>query len=108
MGYLNLGSCKWTGDAHTDALIEATINNYTIEWKKADAVIKREKYNITNGDELPQTGVIQMAKVYIAKKRKLKVGDKMAGATVTRVSSPVSCATRICRSSRTVRSSTSA
>ncbi len=66
MGYLNLGSCKWTGDAHTDALIEATINNYTIEWKKADAVIKREKYNITNGDELPQTGVIQMAKVYIA------------------------------------------
>ena len=62
-----------------NALIEATINNYTIEWKKADAAIKREKYNITNGDELPQTGVIQMAKVYIAKKRKLKVGDKMAG-----------------------------
>ena len=79
MGYLNLGSCNWTGDAHTDALIEATINNYTIEWKKADAAIKREKYNITNGDELPQTGVIQMAKVYIAKKRKLKVGDKMSG-----------------------------
>ena len=79
MGYLNLGSCNWTGDAHTDALIEASINNYTIEWKKADAAIKREKYNITNGDELPQTGVIQMAKVYIAKKRKLKVGDKMAG-----------------------------
>ena len=47
--------------------------------KKADAAIKREKYNLTNGDELPQTGVIQMAKVYIAKKRKLKVGDKMAG-----------------------------
>ena len=79
MGYLNLGSCNWTGDAHTDGLIETTINNYTIEWKKADAAIKREKYNITNGDELPQTGVIQMAKVYIAKKRKLKVGDKMAG-----------------------------
>ena len=79
MGYLNLGSCKWTGDAHTDTLIEKIINNYTIEWKKMDAAIKREKYNITNGDELPQTGVIQMAKVYIAKKRKLKVGDKMAG-----------------------------
>ncbi len=78
-GYLNLGSCKWTGDARVDALIEATINNYSIEWKKADAAIKREKYNFTNGDELPQTGVIQMAKVYIAKKRKLKVGDKMAG-----------------------------
>ncbi|MBO5685733.1 MAG: DNA-directed RNA polymerase subunit beta, partial [Alistipes sp.] len=78
-GYLNLGPCKWTGDEHIDALIEKTINNYIIEWKKADAVIKREKYNLTNGDELPQTGVIQMAKVYIAKKRKLKVGDKMAG-----------------------------
>ena len=64
---------------HLDALVEKTINNYTIEWKKADAAIKREKYNLTNGDELPQTGVIQMAKVYIAKKRKLKVGDKMAG-----------------------------
>ncbi|MEG1673260.1 MAG: DNA-directed RNA polymerase subunit beta, partial [Alistipes sp.] len=79
MGYLSLGTCKWTGDAHLDALIEATINNYTIEWKKTDAAIKREKYNLTNGDELPQTGVIQMAKVYVAKKRKLKVGDKMAG-----------------------------
>jgi len=78
-GYLNLGSCRWTSDEHVNAMIEATINNYTIEWKKADAAIKREKYNLTNGDELPQTGVIQMAKVYIAKKRKLKVGDKMAG-----------------------------
>ena len=78
-GYLNLGPCKWTSDAHLDELIEKTINNYIIEWKKADAAIKREKYNLTNGDELPQTGVIQMAKVYIAKKRKLKVGDKMAG-----------------------------
>ena len=78
-GYLNLGTCKWTGDEHLDSLIETTINNYTIEWKKADARIKREKYNLTNGDELPTSGVIQMAKVYIAKKRKLKVGDKMAG-----------------------------
>jgi DNA-directed RNA polymerase subunit beta len=78
-GYLNLGSCKWTGDEHVDKLIADTINNYTIEWKKADARIKREKYNFTNGDELPTSGVIQIAKVYIAKKRKLKVGDKMAG-----------------------------
>ncbi|MBR6815529.1 MAG: DNA-directed RNA polymerase subunit beta [Alistipes sp.] len=78
-GYLNLGSCKWTGDEHDDQLIADTINNYTIEWKKADARTKREKYNFTNGDELPTSGVIQMAKVYIAKKRKLKVGDKMAG-----------------------------
>ena len=78
-GYLNLGSCKWTGDEHLDQLIADTINNYTVEWKKADARTKREKYNFTNGDELPTSGVIQMAKVYIAKKRKLKVGDKMAG-----------------------------
>ncbi len=78
-GYLNLGSCNWTSDAHLNELIERTINNYTIEVKKADANLKREKYNLSNGDELPQTGVIQMAKVYIAKKRKLKVGDKMAG-----------------------------
>ncbi|MFR9606446.1 MAG: DNA-directed RNA polymerase subunit beta [Rikenellaceae bacterium] len=79
MGYLGLGSCKWSADEHTNTLIERMVNNYTIEWKKADAAIKREKYNMTNGDELPQNGVIQLAKVYIAKKRKLKVGDKMAG-----------------------------
>ncbi len=79
MGYLNMGTYNWTEDPHTNKLIETTINNYTIEWKKTDAAIKREKYNLTNGDELPQSGVIQVAKVYIAKKRKLKVGDKMAG-----------------------------
>ena len=78
-GYMNLGAIKWTQDAHLNSLIETTINNYTIEWKKLDAAVKRDKYNLTNGDELPQNGVIQMAKVYIAKKRKLKVGDKMAG-----------------------------
>ncbi|MFI3277866.1 MAG: DNA-directed RNA polymerase subunit beta [Rikenellaceae bacterium] len=79
MGYLNLGSCNWTGDEELNSLIETTVNNYTIEWKRADAAIKREKYNFSNGDELPQNGVIKLAKVYIAKKRKLKVGDKMAG-----------------------------
>ncbi len=78
-GFLNLGSCNWTDDAHINSLVETTINNYTLEWKRADAAIKREKYNMTNGDELPQNGVIQLAKVYVAKKRKLKVGDKMAG-----------------------------
>ncbi len=79
MGFLNLGTCNWTGDADTDRQIEKCVNNYTLEWKRADAAIKREKYNMLNGDELPQNGVIQLAKVYIAKKRKLKVGDKMAG-----------------------------
>ena len=79
MGYMSLGSCDWTSDDHLNALITTTINNYSIEVKKADANIKREKFNLTNGDEITQPGVIQMAKVYIAKKRKLKVGDKMAG-----------------------------
>jgi len=78
LDYLNIGTGKWTGDAHVDMLIEQTINNYTIKYKELDAVLKREKYNLTNGDELP-TGIIQLAKVYIAKKRKLRVGDKMAG-----------------------------
>ena len=79
LGYLNLGDCNWTDDDHLNNLITTTVNNYTIEVKKADANIKRERSNLTNGDEITQPGVIQMAKVYIAKKRKLKVGDKMAG-----------------------------
>ena len=76
--YQNLSTGKWVGDAHIDALVEKTINNFVIKWKEIDASVKREQYNLTNGDELP-TGIIQLAKVYIAKKRKLKVGDKMAG-----------------------------
>ena len=79
LGYLNLGDCNWTDDEHLNGLITTTVNNYTIEVKKADANTKRERSNLTNGDEITQPGVIQMAKVYIAKKRKLKVGDKMAG-----------------------------
>ena len=78
LDFLNIATDKWTGDAAQDAMVEKTINNYIIKYKELDAALKREKYNITNGDELP-TGIIQLAKVYIAKKRKLKVGDKMAG-----------------------------
>ncbi len=76
--YQNLSADKWTGDAHVDQLVDTAINNNVLKFKECDAVLKREKYNITNGDELP-AGIIQLAKVYIAKKRKLKVGDKMAG-----------------------------
>ncbi len=76
--YMTLGADKWTTDAELNVHVERTINNYIIKWKEADSQIKREKYNLTNGDELP-VGIIQLAKVYIAKKRKLKVGDKMAG-----------------------------
>ena len=78
-GYMTLGQTRWTGDAHDDELISLTINNYIVECKKVAAAVNREKYNLTNGDEIPTSGVIKMAKVYIAKKRKLKVGDKMAG-----------------------------
>ncbi len=78
LDYLNIATDKWTGDAHKDSLIEKTINNYVIKYKELDAALKRDKYNLTNGDELP-AGIIQLAKVYIAKKRKLRVGDKMAG-----------------------------
>ena len=66
------------GDERIDRLVGQTINNYIIKYKELDARVKREKYNLTNGDELP-AGIIQLANVYIAKKRKLKVGDKMAG-----------------------------
>jgi DNA-directed RNA polymerase subunit beta len=68
----------WTGDAKTDGLIKALINNYLVEDKQYDAELKRRKYNLMIGDELP-SGIMQMAKVYIAKKRKIRVGDKMAG-----------------------------
>ena len=78
LDYLNLGSEKWVADSRIAKLVDTTINNYIIKYKEADARLKRQKYNITNGDELPN-GVIQLAKVYLAKKRKLKVGDKMAG-----------------------------
>ena len=76
--FLNVAADKWCGDALLNLLVEKTINNYIIKYKEADAVLKRDKYNLTNGDELP-AGIIQLAKVYIAKKRKLRVGDKMAG-----------------------------
>ena len=69
---------KWTGDAHKNELIKQLIMNYLKKYKELDAQIKRQKFNITIGDELPN-GIVQIAKVYIAKKRKIRVGDKMAG-----------------------------
>ena len=78
LDYLNINPTKWTADKDKNELIKALINNFIIKYKELDARLKREKYNITNGDELP-SGIIQLAKVYIAKKRKLRVGDKMAG-----------------------------
>lgn len=76
--FLNVAADQMDGRRPFGSLVEKTINNYIIKYKEADAVLKRDKYNLTNGDELP-AGIIQLAKVYIAKKRKLRVGDKMAG-----------------------------
>ncbi|MBQ9400724.1 MAG: DNA-directed RNA polymerase subunit beta [Bacteroidales bacterium] len=76
--YENINSSKWTTDKDTNALIRDLINNYCIELKAEAAVCKREMDKIKVGDELPN-GVMQLAKVYIAKKRKITVGDKMAG-----------------------------
>jgi DNA-directed RNA polymerase subunit beta len=59
-------------------LIRDLLHNYIIKFKEIDSLYKRKKHSITSGDELP-TGIIQLAKVYVAKKRKITVGDKMAG-----------------------------
>ena len=68
----------WTDDLHTNDLIKKLVINFLKKYKVLDAEIKRAKIAINIGDELPN-GIIQMAKVYIAKKRKIGVGDKMAG-----------------------------
>ncbi len=68
----------WTSDAHANQLISQLIINFIKKYKILDAELKRRKFAITIGDELP-SGIIQMAKVYVAKKRKIGVGDKMAG-----------------------------
>ncbi len=69
---------KWTTDKKKNSLIEKLVHNYSIKYKQIEASYKRRRYNIQVGDELP-VGIIKMAKVYLAKKRKLKVGDKLAG-----------------------------
>ena len=76
--YENINSNKWTSDKDTNLLIRDLINNYCIAVKTEAAVCKREIDKIKIGDELPN-GVMQLAKVYIAKKRKITVGDKLAG-----------------------------
>ncbi len=76
--YDTVNLSKWTTDAHKNDLIRATIVNYLRKSKEIDAELRRKKYDISIGDELP-SGIMQLAKVYIAKKRKISVGDKMAG-----------------------------
>jgi len=76
--YLSVNPAKWTTDKDKNDLIFRVINNYIMKVKEAEAVSRRERYNVTIGDELP-AGIIQLAKIYVAKKRKLQIGDKMAG-----------------------------
>ncbi len=76
--YMNVNPLGWTGDAKVDDQINILLHNYSIKYNEELGRYKREKFNISIGDELP-AGVLKLAKVYIAVKRKLKVGDKMAG-----------------------------
>ena len=76
--YQNVNPLGWTGNPATDELINTLLHNYSIKYNEELGRYKREKFNISIGDELP-AGVLKLAKVYLAVKRKLKVGDKMAG-----------------------------
>jgi len=78
LDYANINPLGWTGDAKVDDSINTLLHNYSIKFNEELGRFKREKFNISIGDELP-AGVLKLAKVYIAVKRKLKVGDKMAG-----------------------------
>ena len=76
--YAHLIAGKWSADAKTNNIVSQIIHNYKIKENDLQGSLRREKFTISVGDELPP-GIIKLAKVYIAKKRKLKVGDKMAG-----------------------------
>ena len=76
--YTTIQVSKWTSEVDKNELIRTTIINYLRKYKELDAELRRRKFDESVGDELPQ-GIVQLAKVYIAKKRKISVGDKMAG-----------------------------
>ncbi|MBK5202198.1 MAG: DNA-directed RNA polymerase subunit beta [Prolixibacteraceae bacterium] len=76
--YLTVNSAKWTTDQKKNDMIGQLILNYISKHKVYEATARRQRYNVTIGDELP-VGIIQLAKVYVAKKRKLQIGDKMSG-----------------------------
>jgi DNA-directed RNA polymerase subunit beta len=78
LDYANVNPLGWTGDKKVDEQINTLLHNYNIKFNEELGRYKREKFNISIGDELP-AGVLKLAKVYLAVKRKLKVGDKMAG-----------------------------
>ena len=76
--YLTVNPNKWTTDKKKNDTIRQLLHNYQTKYKEIESLYKRKKYNVVIGDELP-TGIVQLAKVYIAMKRKVKVGDKMSG-----------------------------
>jgi len=76
--YTEVNPANWTTDAELNKVIEQILHNYMIQYNEYLGKYKREKFQITVGDELP-AGIIKLAKVFVAQKRKLKVGDKMAG-----------------------------
>ncbi len=78
LDYSQVDYSNWTKEENTNSLISKVLHNYTIKANEELSRYKREKFNISIGDELP-AGVLKLAKVYMAKKRKLKVGDKLAG-----------------------------
>ena len=78
LDYANVNPLGWTGDKKVDDQVNILLHNYNIKYNEELGRYKREKFNISIGDELP-AGVLKLAKVYLAVKRKLKVGDKMAG-----------------------------
>ena len=76
--YTHLTDGTWTTNTETNALVDDLMHNYKIKENDLQGNLRREKFAISVGDELP-SGILKLAKVYVAKKRKLKVGDKMAG-----------------------------
>ncbi|WP_353133575.1 DNA-directed RNA polymerase subunit beta [Pseudopedobacter sp.] len=78
LDYNHINPTKWTTDEDKNELIKALLHNYGIKINEELGAYRRDKFAISVGDELP-SGIVQMAKVYVAKKRKLRVGDKMAG-----------------------------
>ncbi|MBL0063557.1 MAG: DNA-directed RNA polymerase subunit beta [Bacteroidetes bacterium] len=78
INYETVNPDKWTTDKEKNDQIKQLLHNFNIKYNDVTGIYKRKKFALTVGDELP-AGIVQLAKVYIAKKRKLKVGDKMAG-----------------------------
>lgn len=76
--FMEVSPLKWTTDKAKNDMISALLHNYVMAFKEIESLLKRKKYSVTIGDELP-SGIMKLAKVYVAKKRKLQIGDKMAG-----------------------------